>query len=78
MCEFQLWLEPVCDQVATLLAFLKGPLFVLSVLVLSPSGLFLANPHSISSFSRTIAPPLDRHLHVVHGLLQENIECVLV
>ena len=71
-------LEPVCDQVATLPAFLQSPLFVLSVLVLSPSGLLLANPHSIGSFSRTIAPSLDRLLHGVHGLLQENVECVLV
>ena len=71
-------LEPGCDQVSTLMAFLQSPLFVLSVPVLSTSGLLLANPHRIGSFSRTIAPSLDRLLHVVHGLMQENVECVLV
>jgi len=36
------------------------------------------NLHSICGLSRTIAPPLNRLLHVVHGLLQENVEGVLV
>src|SRR5882724_6936990 len=71
-------LEPFCDQVTTLPAFLQSLPFLLSVMVLSPSGLLLANLHSISGFSRIITPPLNRLLHVVHGLLQENVEGVLV
>src|SRR5882724_11280857 len=71
-------LEPVCDQVTTLPAFLQSLPFLLSVMVLNPSGLLLANLYSIGGFSRTIAPPLNRLLHIVHGLLQENVEGVLV
>src|SRR5882724_5348761 len=51
-------LEPVCDQVTTLPAFLQSLPFLLSVMVLSPSGLLLANLYSIGGFSRTIAPLL--------------------
>src|SRR5882724_3121048 len=73
-----LGLEPVCDLVTTLLAFLQSLLIWLNVSVLSPPGLLLVNPHSIGSFSRTIGPPLERLLHVVQGLLQEIVKGVLV
>src|SRR5882724_11767432 len=53
-----LGLEPVCDLVTTLPAFLQSLLFLLNVLVLSPPDLLLANPHSIGSFSRTLYPLL--------------------